>query len=186
MTDAELAQALNDKKAVVIHFSHHAKMREGGVFPDDLRNAIKNCNQWSLSCCVVFPGHKMDLPGSVGVIFAPDVRHVISVSNTDSGSTTLHNGEDSSDGISLSEQSFNKSLEVMDGRYNEWRIKGAKVFGIYVNNPALILVKQKLTLTADSQSFEDIGVVQVDLSFIKECFPGQQFYTMSSNGLIVI
>ena len=40
MTNAGLVNFMNHKGALVVHFSHHANMRDGGVFPDDLINAF--------------------------------------------------------------------------------------------------------------------------------------------------
>ncbi len=186
MTDNELAKALADHKAAIVHFSHHANMREGGVFPIDLQNAISKCCQWPLSCCVVLPGHQMDLPGSVGVLFEPLAKQVLSVLHDDSGSATLPNGDDISDGASLSKESFDNSLAVMPGRYNEWRLQCAKVIGIYVDNPSIIRVKQKQTLQTPLGPTQYIAHVQVGLAFVKRCFPEQKFYTMSTCGLVEI
>ncbi len=51
---------------MMVHLSHHAKMREGCVFPDDLIAAIANKAAWALSR--VCPGHAMELPGSSGEV----------------------------------------------------------------------------------------------------------------------
>jgi hypothetical protein len=42
MTDADSLAALDARQAMIVHLSHHAKMREGGVFRNDLRAAITN------------------------------------------------------------------------------------------------------------------------------------------------
>lgn len=186
MTDDELTNALNDRNASVVHFSHHANMREGCVFPNDLQNAIANCSQWTLSCCVVWPDHRMNLPGSVGVIFAPLVQHVISISNDDSGSTTLPNGEELSGGVKLTKQNFESSFNVMPDRYNEWRVQGADVVGIYIENPNAILVKKIQTFVTPLDEVETITGTSVDLTFVKQSFDGYKFYTMSSSGLVEI
>src|SRR5688572_21770465 len=93
-----LSEELSARKAVVVHFSHHAQMRDGGLFPQDMEEAMSNCHNWALSCCVLWPGHSMDLPGSVGIIFSPQHHHVLSVSPSDSGSYMQPDGADGSFG----------------------------------------------------------------------------------------
>lgn len=63
MTLDELQQGLADRNAAIVHFSHHADTRPGSYFPHDLKNAIANNDTWPLSCCVLWPGHQMNLPG---------------------------------------------------------------------------------------------------------------------------
>lgn len=87
MDSATFKRLLNDRKIAVVHFSHHAVMGHSVAFPDDLTHAINNYLCETRSCCALVPGHKMELPGSVGVIFEPDLDHVISVLHDDSGSS---------------------------------------------------------------------------------------------------
>ena len=97
-----LLDALAQRNALIVHFSHRANMREGGVFPSDLQAAIANAERWTLSCCVVWPGHTMDLPGEVGLILLPTAtEQILSVANTDSGSSELDCGEEVSGGVPL-------------------------------------------------------------------------------------
>lgn len=60
MTDEELTKRLADRGAVVVHFSHISNMRDGGVFPLDLHDAIANKDAWPLSCSALWPGHGME------------------------------------------------------------------------------------------------------------------------------
>jgi hypothetical protein len=46
MTIGELRTALGSRKALIVHMSHHLKMRGDGVFPDDLQQAIANKDRW--------------------------------------------------------------------------------------------------------------------------------------------
>jgi hypothetical protein len=75
MTDVELLDALLAREAMVVHFSHHANMRKYGVFPEDLRAAIANKDSWNLSCVVLWPGHRMALPGSIRGHFSTTLDH---------------------------------------------------------------------------------------------------------------
>lgn len=143
MTDSDLKAALENREAVVVHFSHHALMLSGSVFPEDLQNAIQNKDKWALSCSVLWPGHKMKLCGDVGVIFQPTVASVLSVSNADSGSYAGSDGTDYSAGYPLDMDTFESTFEV-NGDYNEWRVKGADVAGIFIHNPNCVLVKKEM------------------------------------------
>lgn len=125
MTDAELREGLDKRRALIVHLSHFANMREGGVFPTDLTDAIAHRGTWSLSCVVVWPGHTVNLPGSIGVIFRPrSIANVLSVSNDNSGSQQLADGTELSGGQPLSRNTFEQTFQVAPGSYNEWRAQG--------------------------------------------------------------
>ncbi len=129
-------------KALIVHFSHRAKMREGGVFPSDLRAAITNKDCWALSCCVVRPGHKMDLPGEVGLIFRPTASdQILSVARTDAGSFQHACGEESSGGMPLMPESLEDTFNVAPNDHNEWRVRGAEVDGIFAVSPGEVWAK---------------------------------------------
>ncbi len=181
-----LIESLEERKALIVHMSHHSNMREGGVFPDDLNNAIQNKDIWPLSCVVVWPNHTLfDLPGSVGVIFEPiSVDNVISVFHCDSGSWADEHGDDNSAGVPLSFDSFNTTF-VGNVPYNEWRVKGAKVVGIFVYNPNMIFVKKYQDILCDGVPvFNDITIVKILLNEVIEEFNGFPVYTMGNNGLV--
>lgn len=119
ITDTYLTAALEKRKAVVVHFSHHANMRPEGVFPNDLQEAINNKGKWALSCSVLWPGHTMQPCGSVGVMFRPTVASVLSVSNTDAGAFSGSDGIDHSGGQPLnadtSRRRFKSSVRTTSG-----------------------------------------------------------------------
>lgn len=191
MNTNELLDSLAKRNAAIVHFSHHADMRSGVVFPGDMHNAIVNRDKWSLSCCVLWPGHQMDLPGSVGVIFEPiTVININSVSSDDSGSYQSPDGTDNSAGEAISKASFNNTFNCHPGRYNEWRVQGASVKGIFVADPNAILVKKLLLLEIpglpDASKIETIGMEEISLKEIFETFPAQHVFTMGKSGLVEI
>lgn len=187
MNDDTLRKKLEERRAAVVHFSHHAKMREGGVFPADLQAAIANKDDWPLSCSVLWPGHGMELCGSVGVMFTPSVVSVQSVSNTDSGSWANPDGRDQSGGEPLTAESFEKTFEVV-GAYNEWRIRGAIVAGIFVHNLHSILVKKHVSVPGlpDGEILIDIGATTITLSEVFVAFPALPIFTMAADGLVEV
>jgi hypothetical protein len=139
MKDAELTRELDLRKALVVHFSCHARMDHPEfLFPDDMLNAIEHRNNFSLACSVVWPGHPMKLLGSVGIIFKPSVSSVLSVSQTDSGST-----EEGSLGKPLTQVTLVETFNVKPGDHNEWRVKGAELKGIFIADPKNIEVRRQ-------------------------------------------
>jgi hypothetical protein len=176
-------KALSDRCAVVVHFSHHAKMGHEISFPDDLNHAIKAVQEIR-SCCVLWPGHSLNLPGSVGVIFSPRVEHVLSVCSSDSGSYESSDGEDFSAGVPLSESSLRETFNVPSGSYNEWRIRGAPLLGIFVADQHRIIVKQPTTLKINDEQINDIYCTQIDLEMVFESFPSRKVYTLGTDGLV--
>lgn len=187
MADADLTFALERQKAVVVHFSHHANMRENGVFPDDLQNAIKNKDVWSLSCSVLWPGHKMQPCGSVGVMFRPTMDSVLSVYNSDSGSFLGPDGTDISGGLPLNADTFESTFQVV-GEYNEWRVKGAEVIGIFVHDINQIEAKgwDEIPGLPDGELLCEIAVKCIDLANVFDAFPPLPVFTMSSTGLVLV
>jgi hypothetical protein len=146
MTFDEMRDELNQRQALIVHFSNHADMgREGAYFPNDLRSAIKNCQNgphWPLSCSVLWPGHKMSPVGSVGLILElQSIDDIISVKKSDSGSISFQDGSEGSLGDPLTKASLTSSFEVKPGDYNEWRVKGAKPIGIFILDVANIEVR---------------------------------------------
>lgn len=105
-------------------------MREGGTFPTDLLAAIANKDLWALSCCVVWPGHEMGLPGEVGLIFRPTATdQILSVAKTGFGSSQFAGREEASGGVPLTLESFEDTFNVAPNDYNEWRVWGAEIAG---------------------------------------------------------
>jgi|GEM_PF-1424737 hypothetical protein len=185
MTDECLNSALRQRGAVVVHFSHIANMGRNVVFPSDLQEAIKNKDAWSLSCSALWPGHAMQLCGSVGVIFKPTVESVLSVYDDDAGSSSGGDGSDRSSGWRLSKEALERSFCVV-GAYNEWRVRGAEVVGIFVHDIRDIWVKKMTDIAgvAGAPRVQAIGEVSVTLSDVFDAFGDMPVYTMDSSGLI--
>lgn len=184
MTDDSLLAELDAYKAAVVHFSHHANMRKDGVFPDDLQAAILNKDRWPLSCSVLWPDHAMQPCGSVGVIFKPAVASVLSVSNTDAGSREGDDGIDRSAGEPLTLDAFKKTFQV-SGAYNEWRVRGAEVVGIFVHDIDRIEAKKLLEIPGlpGGELLLEIGCARIDLAEVFDAFTTLPVFTMTSSGL---
>lgn len=183
MTDQDLVDAIQHQRATVVHFSHHAATRPDTVFPTDLINSIGNGGVWTLSCHVLWPDHRMDLVGSVGLIL--DIiasSQVVSVRSCDSGSWPLPDGSDQSLGVALSKRSFRDTFSIT-GAYNEWRVKGACVKGIFVANPDHIYVRKKKVVTGGPYQQEIVGPEPILLDDIQTIFPNHNIYTMGLDGL---
>jgi hypothetical protein len=186
MTDAELTDGLRQRNASVVHFSHHAEMGRRTVFPTDLLQAIENKDAWTLSCHVIWPDHRMDLVGSVGIILQPTaISQVISVSSRDSGSREHHDGSDQSSGVPLSKESLDATFNPT-GAYNEWRVKGAQVAGIFVAEPPLIYTKKIQLIGGGPHQIETIASAETSLREVIDAFPDLCIYTMESTGLKLI
>ncbi len=175
-------QLLDQHAVAVVHFSHHAVMGHKVEFPQDLNHALDNYETETRSCCAVFPGHRMNLPGSVGVLFELKYSHVLSVCRIDSGSSDF-GGVEGSMGEAPTEQAILDSLAVSDGSYNEWRIRGAKPTGIFVENPRIILVKKAFTLDSGIEQITDIGCKSISLAGVFAAFPELPVYTMGGHKL---
>ena len=186
MTDEELSGYLADRKAAVVHLSHHSVMDQNRpIFPADLHGAIAKRSEFNLSCVVVWPGDRMDLPGSVGVIFKPTCASVLSVSNSDSGSMTLPDGSDGSAGVPLSASSLASTFKVC-GAYNEWRVRDAEVVGIFIANPSNIYVKKEQKFDAGGHKFNEVAATSVSLNEVLDAFPDRKIFTMGPDGLIAV
>jgi hypothetical protein len=178
-------------RVAVVHFSHHARMNHDVQFPSDLNHALETWQSETRSCCALWPGHAMNLPGSVGVIYRPSSSNVLSVLNTDSGSS-YYNGQEGSFGDEPSEDSLTRSLnEVPSHHYNEWRLLGAPPMGIFVADTSQILVKKWVTprvpegLTLDE--IEPILVCcQIRLDVVMAAFSHYDIYTLGEQGLVLL
>lgn len=193
MNFSELRDILDRRKAAIVHFSHHAKMREKVVFPSDMINAIENRNAWPLCCTALWPGHTMNLVGSVGIIFEPrSTDHIISVCETDAGSSVDRDGKSQSLGRPLSVEAVEQSLQGTFGSYNEWIVQGADVKGIFVADPDRIYVKKTLILDFPDMpdymksSDPEIGMTEITLMEVFESFPSHSVFTMGANGLVEV
>lgn len=187
MTDQDLSDYLAAKGAAVVHLSHHAIMDPTRpIFPEDMRRAIDKRAEFNLSCVVVWPGHGMSLPGSVGVIFKPTCSNVVSAAASDSGSTTLPDGSDASLGLPLSPDTLAATFDVWIGNYNEWRVRGAEVVGIFVADPSNIVVKKEVVLNAGGREFNDVGATSIAMGEVFAAFPHHSIFTMGPESLIEI
>ena len=179
-----LHSELRRRKALIVHFSHKSNMRTGGVFPTDLQMAMTNKDKWPLSCCVVWPGHAMELPGDVGIIFHPtEARQIRSVSNADSGSTLLADGQELSGGERLTPANLESTFNVQPGEYNEWRVQDADVTGIFVTSPDTVWAKTHQVMPLDDgQLFRDIWPKPFAIDEVRAAFPGWSIFTMTASG----
>jgi hypothetical protein len=127
----------------------------------------------------------MDLIGSIGVLFRPSCANILSVSNTDSGSLTWSDGTEGSLGEQLTVDSFETSFDVADGEYNEWRIQGAAIEGIFVANPASILVKFQTDMGIEGlEKMHSLKIISINEVF--STFPDHRIFTMNSHGKVEI
>jgi hypothetical protein len=176
---------------VVVHFSHHGVMGHEVPFPEDLRHALKTWTTEIRSCCALWPGHKMNLPGSVGLIYRPTLSNIVSVGCTDSGSSN-HNGREGSLGEPPSAAALVRSLRnVQPGDYNEWRIVGAQPTGIFVASTSHILVKKWVVPSVPQELlFEEIEPVlacaKSTLEIVATEFSSHNIYTLSEKGLVLV
>lgn len=178
----ELISELRQRQALIVHFSHHACMRDGGVFPADLHAAALNSRLWALSCCLVWPSHSMSLPGSVGLVLHPRcLASIVSVKASDSGSLTNPNGEEDGLGEPLDQSSFDRSFNVEAGAYNEWRVKESDVIGVYFEGDGRELYAKKYIFHEDTETGMpiaiDIGIKIITLAEVHESFPDLPVYT---------
>ena len=178
LTNDKLTRLLRDKRALIVHFSNHADMGREELFPLDLQNAVQNRRCWRLSCHAIWPGHKMELVGSVGIIFEPSVENVLKVDNCDAGSSDHGSG-----GKCLTIDSFYQSFQVPIGKYNEWWIVGAEVKGIFVSNPKHILTRKVVPIIIDGQEHgQTTNAEPTTLDEIFSAFPEFSVFTMGPAG----
>ena len=185
----DLIRQLRDRQAFIVHFSHHANMRDGGVFPADLQAAALNSHLWPLSCCLVWPSHQMSLPGSIGLVLRPcSAASIIGISESDGGYSTMISGQELGGGDPLSHETFERSFSVPPGQYNEWRVRDCEVVGIYweAENGELHAKKRIIMQDPDTGTplSEEIVSDPVQVSYVHECFPDLPVYTRC-NGRIV-
>jgi len=133
----------------------------------------------------------MHLPGSVGVIYRPNLSNVISVLSTDSGSSN-HDGQEGSLGDAPSEDSLTRSLnEVHSHDYNEWRLLGAPPIGIFVADTSHIFVKKWVTPSVPKElTLAEIDPVlyccPIRLDDVVAEFSNYDIYTLGEQGLVLV
>jgi hypothetical protein len=158
-------------------------MGRGLIFPDDMRQAISNTNVWTLSCCALTPRRRMQLPGEVGILLRPELSHVLSVSTGDAGACTLSDGSELSGGQPPSREAVLTSIEPGLKPYNEWRVRGAKVLGIFVSRVDHVAVKKRLSLEGPFGPKQVIASESVHLGIVFDAFPNLPVYRMGASGL---
>lgn len=183
MTYEDLLAKLEARQALIVHFSAHAVMREGLDFPTDLKQVLSGIQSWPLSCSVLTPAHEMDVTGSVGVVLEPrTAEDVLRVHHGDAGAFD-EAGTNQSLGAPLSEKSFDASIDdTVPGTYNEWRVRGARPVGIFVLDPANILVRQRFTYEGPYGPEEAVAHGLISLTAVRAAFPGQPVWTMTPDG----
>jgi hypothetical protein len=183
MTYDDLLARLKARQALIVHFSHHAAMRGDLVYPTDLQQVLAEREMWPLSCSVLTPGHRMVVVGSIGVVLEPrTAQDVLRVYHGDAGAYAEGN-ENYSLGELLSCASFDASLdEVVPGTYNEWRVRGAKPLGLFVENPANIEVRQLIQYEGPWGTETTIAPVRISLAAVRTTFPDEPIWTMEPNG----
>ncbi|WP_141399332.1 hypothetical protein [Kosakonia pseudosacchari] len=184
MNNKEFAEALKAKKALIVHFSNLASMSRNQPFPDDLKNVIESPTSNPLSCCIVWPGHTMSLPGSVGVIIEPALPNIHGVCATDAG-TSDNNGEINSFAKPLSQENLEEIYAFSDP-YNECIVIKPKVIGIYIDNINYISVRKKQELRCGDYFESNIGPMEGYLSEIFDCFEGLSIFTFIDGEIVSI
>ncbi|MBR0670744.1 hypothetical protein [Neoroseomonas soli] len=183
MTYDELRARLKARQALIVHFSHHAAMRGELVYPTDLRQVFAEQEAWPLSCSVLTPGHRMKVVGSVGVVLEPrTAEDVLRVYHDDAGAYA-EGSNNHSLGELLSAASFDASLNrVAPGSYNEWRVRGAKPVGLFIEDPANIEVRHKAQCELPWGTETIIAPKRICLAEVRTAFPDKPIWTMDSNG----
>ena len=183
MTEDEFTRLVDEESIAVVHFSHFADMGRDLIFPDDLQRAIANINSWTLSCCALTPGRRMQPPGNVGILLRPKLSHVLSVSTGDAGASTLPDGSELSGGTPPSKEAVLTSLDPELESYNEWRVRGAEVAGIFVSRVDHVAVKKRQSFDGPCGPAQTISAEDVPLGCVFDAFPGFSVYEMRACGL---
>lgn len=187
MDEISFRKLLCERNVVLVHFSHHSTMNYEVEFPGDLIFAVKNHVTETLSCCALFPGYKMDLPGSIGVILEPTLEQVLTVCGFDSGSSN-YGGKEGSLGVPPTQSTINQSLIVSEDGYNEWRILGARPIGFFVADPDNIYVKKKVMIPIGEELhpvFTQISIPLRDVCVeLNSIYPKLPIYSMGPDGFL--
>lgn len=187
MTDQELNDRLDAKKALVVHFSHHVLMNpEHPYYPEDLLRVLARNGEFPNSCCVLWPEHTMDLIGSVGVLLKPTCATIHSASVRDSGSLTWSDGTEGSLGDPLTVVSLEASFDVSPGSYNEWRVQGAVIEGIFVADPNNIWVKCEVEMGEGEWKTKTNTQKRITMDEVFATFPDSRIFTMNAQGKVEI
>ena len=189
MTYEDLLRQLRERQALIVHFSHHANMRDGGVFPADLHAAALNNRTWALSSCLVWPSHHMSLPGSVGLILHPrSLASIIGIRSVDAGYSTDKYGHEQGAGDNLSQDSLIHSFDVSRGDYNEWRVRDFDVVGIYweAENGHIYAKKHADLKHPDTGETiaQEIVMQKISVSDVHNSFPELPVFTRNGDKVV--
>jgi hypothetical protein len=184
MTYEDLIRQLRRRSALIVHFSHHSNMRQGGVFPADLHAAMANSRNWPLSCCVVWPRHRMQLPGSVGVVLLPrSLDSIVLMHFGDSGSMTIDGGEYGLGANQVTEEAVEHTFKVPPNeRYNEWRVRESDAIGIYVEGRPY--VKKYETVKKEEHQITTITPQSISLQEIHDAFSELPIYSRHEERIV--
>ena len=181
MTEAEFKSILHQEEISVVHFSHCAVMKHRVPFPIDLEHALENPKE-TRSCCAIFPNYKMTLPGSVGIIYEPSLSDVLSVFNSDSGSSD-HDGIEGSFGEKPTKATVKNSLKIRNQKYNEWRVIASNPVGVFIHDTQRIMAKQNIVYNVGGSEYSEIVESKIEINTVFRAFPKLPVYTMGAKGL---
>ena len=174
---------LNDKNALVVHFSGCPKGAGPGkkLFPEDLKDVLSGAIPGALSCSVVIPGDyyssdpaKGNAMGTVGVILDVDGSNLSAVDHRDAGSRVDGNNVRHTDPKDITPKDLENSLSKR-ATYNEWVVIPYDIKGIFIFNPNDILVRKMVEITDCDEPIEGDSVI-----FLKDLcshFPASEIYT---------
>ena len=74
----------------------------------------------------------------------------------------------------------------MLGHYNEWRVRGAEVYGVYVSDVDSIAVRKEVRLDVGARRETFVSAEEVAIDEVVEAFPDCNIYTISDRGIVEI
>ena len=141
-----------------------------------------------LSCSLVWPTHTMSLIWSVGLVLRPrSLASIVGVLASDAAYSTVHGGAEQGDGKPLDEGSFDGSMAVAPGGYNEWRVRESDAVGVYAESGELALAAKKLGRITDETELEvgqTIGIETITVEEVHEAFPDLPVYTRQGERIV--
>lgn len=79
---------------------------------------------------------------------------------------------------------FESTFQVA-GEYNEWRLQGVEVVGIFINNIYCVEAKRATRIQGlpDGELLRDIGATCIELTEVFDAFKTLRVFTMTPSGL---
>ena len=114
---------------------------------------------------------------------------MLSTLNEDSGSygpDDQPDQSDQSDGVTLTRESLFETFNVKEGAYNEWRIKGAKFIGIFIDDIDFICAKKEVKYTIMGESYKTLSEEKMSPDEVFNFFPDWKIYTFDVNSNLVV